>query len=141
MSKARQLSALTFNTLDAAVSAPNATAVTVATLPNLDFATYMVTAGLKAGDPTNYHAVAIVSTQGSSAKITSLGHRQLANFVAERHERAGHAKQWTNSADLCIYLPYQRAVRPPAERIMSDGTRRNRPREIWRAVGARAEHV
>jgi len=72
MSKARQLSALTFNTLEAAVSAPNATAVTVATLPNLDFATYMVTAGLKAGDPTNYHAVAIVSTQGSSAKITSL---------------------------------------------------------------------
>ena len=72
MGKARGLSGLTFNTLEAAVSAPNATAVTLATLPSFDIATYVVTAGLKAGDPTNYHAVAIVSTQGGSAKITNL---------------------------------------------------------------------
>jgi hypothetical protein len=72
MGRARGLAALTFNSLEAVVSAPNATAVTLVTLPSLDFATYMVTAGLKAGDPTNYHAVAIVSTQGGAAKITNL---------------------------------------------------------------------
>jgi hypothetical protein len=72
MGKARELGGLTFNSQKVAVTAPNAAVVTLATLPSFDIATYVVTAGLKAGDPVNYHAVAIVSTQGGTAKITNL---------------------------------------------------------------------
>jgi hypothetical protein len=50
----------------------NNTATTVVTLPNVAFATYMVSGGLEAGDTANYHNVSIVSTQFTSAKITNL---------------------------------------------------------------------
>jgi hypothetical protein len=72
MGNARELGGLTFNSQKTSITAPNVTATTLFALPNVQFATYLVTAGIISGDVANYQAVALVCTQGTSAKITPL---------------------------------------------------------------------
>jgi len=61
--------------------AANGVTTTLVTLNSApSFATYIVTAGLTAGDVANYHCVSIVSQQGSSTKITSLVTASLATL-------------------------------------------------------------
>ena len=75
MGKAANLASLgdlTFKTSSASVSAATATATTVFTLSSSNFATYIISAGLEAGDPGNYHEVAIISQQGSTLQVTTL---------------------------------------------------------------------
>jgi hypothetical protein len=70
MGKASDLARLEFLTSSASVSAANNTAVTLFTLPSNGFATYLVTVGVAANDPGNYHEVAIISQQGSTLQAT-----------------------------------------------------------------------
>jgi hypothetical protein len=72
MGKSRDLAGLEFITQSASASAATATATTLFTLPSNNFATYLVTAGLVAGDPGNYHEVAIISQQGGTLQATVL---------------------------------------------------------------------
>ena len=62
------------------MSAANNTAVTLFTLPSNNFATYIVTAGVIANDPANYHEVAIISQQGNTLQMTTLVNAALANI-------------------------------------------------------------
>jgi hypothetical protein len=72
MGKSRDLAGLEFITQSASVSAATATTTTLFTLPSNNFATYLVTAGVVAGDPGNYHEVAIISQQGTTLQATVL---------------------------------------------------------------------
>lgn len=72
MGKARDLGGLTFNSQKVSLSTASGVAVTIFALPQVPFGTYIVSAGLKANDPSNYHNVAIVSAQGANTKITQL---------------------------------------------------------------------
>jgi hypothetical protein len=72
MGKARDLAGLEFITQSSSASAATATATTLFTLPSNGFATYLVTAGVVANDPSNYHEVAIISQQGSTLQATVL---------------------------------------------------------------------
>ncbi len=75
MGKAANLASLgdlTFQTSTASVSAANNTATTLFTLASNTFATYIVTAGVPANDPANYHEVAIISQQGTTLQMTTL---------------------------------------------------------------------
>jgi hypothetical protein len=80
MGKARDLAGLEFQTSSASVSAATATAVTLFTLPANNFATYIVTAGVIANDPGNYHEVALISQQGSTLQVTVLVNASLTNI-------------------------------------------------------------
>lgn len=77
MGRAAQLSDLTFNTQSASVSAATGSATTLFTLASNAFATYIVTAGVAADDPANYHEVAIISQQGSTLQVTTLVNASL----------------------------------------------------------------
>ena len=81
MGKSRDLAGLEFLTSSASVSAATATAVTLFTLPSNQFATYIVTAGLIAGDPGNYHEVAVISQQGSTLQVNVLVNAALTNIT------------------------------------------------------------
>lgn len=72
MGKSQKLSDLTFQTNSTSVTAANGSATTLFSLSSNTFATYIVTAGLAAGDPANYHEVAIISQQGSTLQATNL---------------------------------------------------------------------
>jgi hypothetical protein len=61
-----------FKTISGTVSAATATYTTIATLGNITNATYIVSCGIAAGDPTNYSAVSIVSQDGTTLRHTSL---------------------------------------------------------------------
>lgn len=81
MGKSRDLADKEFITLSASVSAANNTATTLFTLPSNNFATFIVTAGLSAGDPANYHEVALISQQGSTLQVTTLVNAALLNVT------------------------------------------------------------
>ena len=81
MGKSRDLAGLEFITSSASVSAPTATATTLFTLPSNNFATYIVTAGIIANDPGNYHEVALISQQGSTLVVTVLVNAALLNIT------------------------------------------------------------
>ena len=77
MGKSRDLASKEFITSSASVSAANNTAVTLFTLPDVAFATYILSVGLYADDVPNYHEVALVVTQGTSVAITTLNNASL----------------------------------------------------------------
>ena len=81
MGKSRDLAGLEFITQSASVSAATATATTLFTLPANDFATYLVTAGVIANDPGNYHEVAIISQQGTTLLVNVLVNAALCNIT------------------------------------------------------------
>lgn len=72
MGKSRDLADKEFITLSASATAANNTATTLFTLTSNNFATYLVTAGLNANDPGNYHEVAVISQQGTTLQVTTL---------------------------------------------------------------------
>lgn len=81
MGKSRDLADKEFISLSASVSASSGSTVTVFTLPSNNFATYIVTAGVIANDPANYHEVALISQQGGTLQITNLVNAALLNIT------------------------------------------------------------
>lgn len=82
MGKARELAGLEFITQRADVSTPSGVATTLFALPDVSFATYIVSAGLYADDVANYHEVALIMTQGTSVVITVLNNSSLITLSA-----------------------------------------------------------
>jgi hypothetical protein len=66
------LNAGVFTTLKGSVSAGSGVATTLATVPSSSIGLYVVTCGLAANDPTNYTAIAFVSIDSSTLRLTSL---------------------------------------------------------------------
>ncbi len=83
MGKAANLASLgdlTFQTSTASVSSTTGVAATLFTLSSTTFATYLLTVGLNANDPSNYHEVAIVVQQGSTLQVTTLVNSSLTSI-------------------------------------------------------------
>jgi len=66
------ISAGKFSSANGSISVANATAGTIFTLPGTTLGSYIVTADINSSAPLNYSAVALVTTDGGVARLTTL---------------------------------------------------------------------